>query len=82
MKLTAPGLRGRCGRLSRAGRVPRLVGMRIAIAGGTGTLRALLVPVPLPGKLGRVLRGGVLTAGQPDVRGTARFEEWLAAARG
>jgi len=56
--------------------------MRIAIAGGTGTLRALLVPVPLPGKLGRALRGGVLTAGQPDVRGTARFEEWLAAARG
>jgi uncharacterized protein YbjT (DUF2867 family) len=43
--------------------------------------RALLLPVPLPGKLGRALRGGVLTTGQPDVRGTTQFEKWLAAAR-
>jgi uncharacterized protein YbjT (DUF2867 family) len=42
--------------------------------------RALLLPVPMPGKLGRALRGGVLTAEKPDVRGTTRFEEWLAAA--
>lgn len=43
--------------------------------------RALLLPVPQPGKLGRALRHGVLTAEQPDVRGTTRFEEWLTAAR-
>jgi uncharacterized protein YbjT (DUF2867 family) len=43
--------------------------------------RALLLRVPLPGKLGRALRGGVLTTEQPDVRGTTPFEKWLAAAR-
>ena len=41
--------------------------------------RALLVPVPLPGRLGRGLRAGVLTAGRPDVRGTTGFAAWLAA---
>jgi uncharacterized protein YbjT (DUF2867 family) len=39
--------------------------------------RALLVPVPVPGKLGRALRDGALTAGQPDVRGTVSFADWL-----
>jgi uncharacterized protein YbjT (DUF2867 family) len=43
--------------------------------------RALLLPVPLPAKLGRALRAGVLTTRQPDVRGTTPFEKWLAAAR-
>jgi uncharacterized protein YbjT (DUF2867 family) len=43
--------------------------------------RALLLPVPLPGKLWRALRGGALTAEQPGVRGTTRFKEWLAAAQ-
>ena len=42
----------------------------------TGT-RAALVPLPLPGKLGRVLRAGALTDGQPDVRATATFAESL-----
>lgn len=43
--------------------------------------RAVLVPVPLPGKLGRALRGGVLTDDRLDVRGTVTFADWLAAQR-
>ena len=39
---------------------------------------ALLVPLPLPGALGRALRGGALTSKHPDVRGTIRFASWLA----
>lgn len=45
--------------------------------------RALLVPVPVRGKLGRALRGGALTAaseGSPDVRfGSVTFDEWIRA---
>lgn len=45
--------------------------------------RALLVPVPVPGKIGRALRGGALTAaaeGSPDVRlGSVTFDEWISA---
>ena len=41
--------------------------------------RVALVPVPVPGKLGRALRAGVLTAARPDVRGTVTFADWLAA---
>jgi uncharacterized protein YbjT (DUF2867 family) len=40
---------------------------------------ALMVPVPLPGKLGRALRDGALTADHPDIRGKATFADWLAA---
>jgi uncharacterized protein YbjT (DUF2867 family) len=40
---------------------------------------ALLVPVPVPGRLGRALRDGGLTTSQPDVRGTTSFADWLAA---
>ena len=43
--------------------------------------RAVLVPVALPGKLGRALRAGALTTGEPDVRGTVTFADWLAARR-
>lgn len=43
----------------------------------TGT-RAALVPLPLPGKLGRALRAGALTDGQPGVRGGVTFAAWLA----
>jgi uncharacterized protein YbjT (DUF2867 family) len=39
--------------------------------------RAILVPVPLPGGLGRALRGGALTAEHPDVRGGMTFAAWL-----
>jgi uncharacterized protein YbjT (DUF2867 family) len=47
----------------------------------TGT-RAVLVRVPLPGRLGRALRGGALTASQPDVRGGVTFAAWLAGQAG
>jgi uncharacterized protein YbjT (DUF2867 family) len=40
--------------------------------------RALLLPVPLPGKLGRALRAGGLCSDQPDVRGELTFADWLA----
>jgi uncharacterized protein YbjT (DUF2867 family) len=40
--------------------------------------RAVLVPVALPGKLGRALRTGALTTARPDVRGTVPFARWLA----
>jgi uncharacterized protein YbjT (DUF2867 family) len=40
--------------------------------------RALLLPVPLPGQLGRALRRGVLVSQRPDVTGTVRFADWLA----
>jgi uncharacterized protein YbjT (DUF2867 family) len=39
--------------------------------------RAMLVPLPLPGKIGRVLREGGLTTDHPDVRGTTTFADWL-----
>ncbi|WP_405999233.1 SDR family oxidoreductase [Streptomyces sp. NBC_00829] len=39
--------------------------------------RALLLPLPLPGKAGRGLRAGVATLERPDVRGKVPFEEWL-----
>jgi uncharacterized protein YbjT (DUF2867 family) len=39
--------------------------------------RALLVPVAVPGKLGRALRDGGLTAPQSELRGTVTFAEWL-----
>ena len=43
--------------------------------------RVALVPVAVPGKLGRALRAGVLTTGRPDVRGSVTFADWLAARR-
>ncbi len=43
---------------------------------------AILLPVPLPGKIGRELRAGVLTAGSADVVGTMTFASWLASAQG
>ena len=43
--------------------------------------RTALIPVPLPGRLGRALRSGALTVERPDVRGTVTFADWLAARR-
>lgn len=40
--------------------------------------RALLVPVLLPGRLGRALRDGALTNEQPEVTGSSTFAAWLA----
>ncbi|HEY3728641.1 MAG TPA: NAD(P)H-binding protein [Solirubrobacteraceae bacterium] len=41
--------------------------------------RALEIPIPLPGRLGRALREGRLTCPDPDVRGTQTFASWLQA---
>ncbi len=38
--------------------------------------RAVLVPLPLPGALGRALRGGAATTAHPDVRGVLTFGSW------
>jgi uncharacterized protein YbjT (DUF2867 family) len=40
---------------------------------------ALTLPLPLPGKTGRALRNGALTADHADVLGTITFADWLAA---
>jgi uncharacterized protein YbjT (DUF2867 family) len=40
---------------------------------------ALMLPVPLPGKMGRTLRDGGLTAKRADVYGKTTFADWLAA---
>jgi len=40
---------------------------------------AVLVPLPVPGKIGRALRDGALTADHADVLGTITFADWLAA---
>jgi hypothetical protein len=43
--------------------------------------RAVVVPVPLPGRLGRALRAGHLTS--PGAwTGRTRFAEWVRARRG
>lgn len=39
--------------------------------------RALVAPLPLPGGLGRALRGGALTCPDPDHRGSTTFEAWM-----
>jgi uncharacterized protein YbjT (DUF2867 family) len=44
--------------------------------------RALPVPVPVPGVVGRALRAGALTAESADVLGTQTFAGWLAANTG
>ncbi|MGB6457973.1 MAG: hypothetical protein WBH47_26160, partial [Streptosporangiaceae bacterium] len=46
----------------------------------TGRAAALL-PVPLPGRLGRELRAGALTALAADVTGTVTFADWLTSPR-
>jgi hypothetical protein len=43
---------------------------------------AMLIEIPLPGKLGRALREGALTTDRPDIRGKLGFRDWLAAQPG
>ncbi len=43
-------------------------------AGRRGAVR---LPIPLPGKLGRALRAGLVTEDRPDVRGSVTFGQWL-----
>ncbi len=67
----------RQGRVVVAG--PEISGTRelvLAWLSSTGR-HALLLPLPLPGKLGRALRAGALTAERPDVRGATPFTAWL-----
>jgi len=42
----------------------------------TSGQRALLVPLPVPGKVGRALRDGSLTTAHPDARGSVTFADW------
>jgi uncharacterized protein YbjT (DUF2867 family) len=43
---------------------------------------AVLIPMPVPGTVGRALRSGALTAPRPDVRGATGFADWLRTAPG
>jgi uncharacterized protein YbjT (DUF2867 family) len=45
------------------------------------TALMLPLPLPLPGKIGRALRAGALTAEDADVLGMITFADWLAAQR-
>jgi uncharacterized protein YbjT (DUF2867 family) len=40
---------------------------------------ALMLPLPVPGTIGRALRSGALTADHADVLGTITFADWLSA---
>ncbi|MFG2718805.1 SDR family oxidoreductase [Streptomyces sp. NPDC048416] len=52
----------------------------LATAWRAATARsAVLLPVPLPGRLGRALRAGHLASDHPHARGTIGFAQWLAA---
>jgi len=72
----------RRGRVEIAG--PEVAGIRdLAMTWRRATgQRALLVPVPVPGKVGRALRDGALTTDRPDTRGEQTFAAWAEAARG
>jgi len=70
------------GRIQVAGpEVLTMAGLARTWQSATGT-RAARVPVPVPGKLGRALRAGALTAEDADVLGTQTFADWLAARAG
>ena len=44
--------------------------------------RAALMPMPVPGTVGRALRSGTLTVQGPDARGTTAFADWLTSVPG
>jgi uncharacterized protein YbjT (DUF2867 family) len=66
------------GRISVAG--PQVLSVReLARTWLSATGRsAVLLPVPLPGGIGRAARSGALTAGNADVTGVITFAAWLA----
>lgn len=66
------------GRISVGG--PQVVSVReLARSWQSATGRsAVLLPVPLPGSIGRALRAGALTAKDADVAGVTTFADWLA----
>jgi uncharacterized protein YbjT (DUF2867 family) len=55
----------------------RMVDLARRLVAATGR-RRLVVPLPVPGASGRALRAGALVPGEPCVRGTLTFEEYLA----
>jgi uncharacterized protein YbjT (DUF2867 family) len=65
------------GRVEVAG--PEVLTARdLALAWKSATGRsAVMVPLPVPGKLGQALRDGGLTAANPGRRGTVTFAAWL-----
>jgi uncharacterized protein YbjT (DUF2867 family) len=67
----------RGGRISVAG--PQISSMReLARTWRSAAGRsAVLVRVPLPGKLGRALRAGALTSPNADVTGSITFADWV-----
>jgi uncharacterized protein YbjT (DUF2867 family) len=69
------------GRLSVAG--PEVLSLRAMARAWrrARAVRAVVVPAPLPPKLGRALRAGALTEAAPEHRGELRWEQWLAAPR-
>jgi uncharacterized protein YbjT (DUF2867 family) len=66
----------RRGRVEVAGPEVDAIGDLAAIWRRATGQRALLVPVPVPGKVGRALRDGSLTSASPDVRGAVTFADW------
>jgi hypothetical protein len=44
--------------------------------------RLALIPVRVPGRVGRALRSGTLTTGQAEVTGQVPFEAWMEAEAG
>lgn len=72
----------RLGRVLMAGpEISRTRKLVLAWLSSTGR-HALLLPLPLPGRLGRALRSGALTDQRPDVRGAMPFAAWLSAQGG
>ena len=66
----------RRGRVEVAGPEVVPIGDLAATWRRTAGRRALLVPLPVPGRVGRALRDGWLTAARPDVRGSVTFATW------
>jgi len=66
----------RRGRVEVAGPEVVPIGNLAATWRRTAGRRALLVPLPVPGRVGRALRDGWLTAVRPDVRGSVTFATW------
>jgi uncharacterized protein YbjT (DUF2867 family) len=66
----------RRGRIEVAGPEVVPIGDLAATWRRAASRRALLVPLPVPGRVGRALRDGWLTAARPDVRGTITFAAW------
>ena len=78
-----PGSARPAGRVADLGgpEVLRMTDLVRSYARATGR-GGVVLPVPLPGRQGRVFRDGSLTAGPGADLGTQTFEQWLAALPG